>query len=65
MSYELWNFRLFKPIISSFIYLTAKKQRNKVFLFCQSEFISDSVFIEMLKQVQHDNIMSGLICVNL
>ena len=25
-------------------------KRNKVFQFCQSEFISDSVFIEMLKQ---------------
>jgi hypothetical protein len=44
---------------------TQSSQRNKVFLFCQSEFISDSVFIEMLKQVQHDNIMSGLIRVNL
>ena len=43
---------------------TQSSQRNKVFLFCQSEFISDSVFIEMLKQVQHDNIMSGLIRVN-
>ena len=59
MSYELWNFRLFKPIISSFIYLTAKKQRNKVFLFCQSEFISDSIFIGMLKQVRQDKIMKG------
>ena len=32
-----------------------------LFQFCQSEFISDSVLIEILKQVQHDNVTRGLI----